>query len=174
MTQPTTDKLMRSFFGGAGAVRLFVLISSLLLSAYATAEVKLENTVQKVETFVSATGETQRRLVDASSVVPGDELRYTITFTNDGSEVVDAGSVVITNPIPADTEYLEDTAFGAGTQIVFSLDGETFAAPEELTVIEQGVEVSAAANEYQSIRWIFQPELKPGDSSYVSFNVRLK
>jgi uncharacterized repeat protein (TIGR01451 family) len=174
MTQPNTDKLMRSLFGGAGAVRLFVLISSLLLPAYAAAEVKLENTVQKVETFVNEEGETQRRLVDAISVVPGDELRYTITFTNAGTDVVDAQSVVITNPIPADTEYLEDTAFGAGTEIVFSLDGEAFAAPEALTVIEQGVEVSAAAKEYRSIRWTFQPELKPGESSYVSFNVRLK
>jgi uncharacterized repeat protein (TIGR01451 family) len=174
MMQPNKDKQMRSLFGGSGAVRLFVLISSLLFSAYAAAEVKLENTVQKVETFVSADGETQRRLVDASSVVPGDELRYTITFTNAGADVVDAQSVVITNPIPADTEYLEDTAFGSGTEIVFSLDGEVFAAPEALTVIEQGVEVSAAAREYQSIRWTFQPELKPGESSYVSFNVRLK
>jgi len=174
MTQPNKDKLMRSLFGGAGAVRLFVLISSLLLPAYAAAEVKLENTVQKVETFVNEEGETQRRLVDATSVVPGDELRYTITFTNTGTDVVDAQSVVITNPIPADTEYLEDTAFGAGTEIVFSLDGEAFAAPEALTVVEQGVEVSATAKEYRSIRWTFQPELKPGESSYVSFNVRLK
>jgi uncharacterized repeat protein (TIGR01451 family) len=174
MTQPNKDKPMRSLFGGAGAVRLFVLISSLLLPAYAAAEVKLENAVQKVEISVNEEGETQRRLVDAISVVPGDELRYTITFTNTGTDVVDAQSVVITNPIPADTEYLEDTAFGAGTEIVFSLDGEVFAEPEALTVVEQGVEVSAAAKEYRSIRWTFQPELKPGESSYVSFNVRLK
>ena len=174
MTHLNRDYTMRSVRGNSGAVRLFVLLMSLVVPAAAAAEVRLENSVQKVETFVADSGETQRRLVDADSVVPGDELRYTITFTNEGTDVVDAGSIVITNPIPEDTEYLEDTAFGAGTQITFSLDGETFASPAELTVVEQGVEVSAAAKEYRSIRWIFQPELEPGESSYVSFNVRLK
>lgn len=165
---------MRTLDRGMGAVRLLVLFSGLALSAHAAAEVVLENSVQKVETFVNESGGTERRLVDADSVVPGDELRYTIRFSNTGTEVVDAGSVVITNPIPDSTEYLEDTAFGSGTVIVFSLDGEAFAAPEALTVIDQGIEVSASAKEYQAIRWTFQPELKPGESSHVSFNVRLK
>jgi uncharacterized repeat protein (TIGR01451 family) len=174
MTLSIKDQLTRSLSRGAGAVRLFVLFSGLVLSAHATAEVTLENSVQKVETFVNESGETERRLLDADSVVPGDELRYTIQFTNNGSDVVDANSVVITNPIPENTEYLDDTAFGSGTVIVYSLDGEAFAAPEALTVMDQGVEVSASAKEYRAIRWIFEPELKPGESSHVSFNVRLK
>ena len=165
---------MRSLSRGAGAVRLFVAISGLALSAHAAAEVMLENSVQKVETFLNESGDSERRLVDADSVVPGDELRYTIKFSNNGSVVVDANSVVITNPVPDNTEYLEGTAFGSGTVIVYSLDGEAFAAPEALTVMDQGVEVSASAKEYRAIRWTFQPELKPGESSHVSFNVRLK
>jgi hypothetical protein len=128
MTLSIKDQLTRSLSRGAGAVRLFVLFSGLVLSAHATAEVTLENSVQNV----------------------------------------------ITNPIPENTEYLDDTAFGSGTVIVYSLDGEAFAAPEALTVMDQGVEVSASAKEYRAIRWIFEPELKPGESSHVSFNVRLK
>jgi uncharacterized repeat protein (TIGR01451 family) len=174
MTLSIKDKLMRSFNRGSGAVRLFVLFSSLVLSVHAAAEVTLENSVQKVEIFLNESGEQERRLVDASSVVPGDELRYTIKFSNNGTDVVDANSVVITNPVPDNTDYLEDTAFGSGTVIAFSLDGEAFAAPEALTVMDQGVEVSASAKEYRAIRWTFQPELKPGESSHVSFNVRLK
>jgi len=174
MTHLNKDKLRRSLRRKSGILRLFVLLTSLVVSAAAAAEVRLENSVQKVETFVADNGEPQRRLVDVDSVVPGDELRYTITFTNTGTEVVDPGSIVITNPIPEETEYLEDTAFGAGTEIVFSLDGETFAVPAALTVVQQGVEVRASAKEYRSIRWTFQPELKPGESSYVSFNVRLE
>lgn len=174
MTLSIRDKLMRSLSRGSGAVRLFVLFSGLALSAHAAAEVTLENSVQKVEIFMNESGESERRLVDASSVVPGDELRYTIKFSNNGADVVDANSVVITNPVPDSTEYLEGTAFGSGTTIVFSLDGEAFAAPEALTVVDQGVEVSASAKEYRAIRWTFQPELKPGESSHVSFNVRLK
>ncbi len=119
-------------------------------------------------------GEPQRQLVDADSVVPGDELRYTITFTNDGGASVDAGSVVITNPIPDETEYLDGTAFGSGTDIVFSVDGENFAAPEALTVTRGGAEVPAAAKDYRSIRWVFRPALEPGETGNVSFGVRLK
>ena len=110
----------------SGAVRFFVttlcLIAAVATSATAAAQVVLKNSVQKVETFVNEAGEPERRLVDADSVVPGDELRYTITFMNDGGETVDAGSVVITNPIPDETEYLDGTAFGSGTDIVFSVD----------------------------------------------------
>lgn len=152
------------------------IIATFLLAAAtsAMAQVTLENTVQKVETFVNDTGEPQRRLVDAESVVPGDELRYTITFTNAGSEVVDAGSIVITNPIPPETEYLDGTAFGSGTEIDFSLDGETFAPADELMISQGGAEVIASAKDYRSIRWVFQPALEPGETGNVSFNVRLK
>jgi uncharacterized repeat protein (TIGR01451 family) len=155
-------------------MRLLVITALFVASADALAEVTLENSVQKVETFVNESGETEGRLVDANSVVPGDELRYTIRFSNEGTDVVDANSIVITNPIPENTEYLEDTAFGSGTTIVFSLDGKVFAAPEALTAMDHGVEVSAPAKEYRVIRWTFQPELAPGESSYVSFSVRLK
>ncbi|MFP6834508.1 MAG: hypothetical protein VB948_00190 [Pseudomonadales bacterium] len=171
------DMTMRSL-NLSGAVRFFVgsicLVWALAASATAAAQVILENSVEKVETFVNEAGEPERRLVDADSVVPGDELRYTITFANDGSESVDAGSVVITNPIPEETEYLNGTAFGSGTDIVFSVDGENFAAPETLTVIRDGLEMPASAKDYQSIRWVFQPLLEPGDTGNVSFSVRLK
>lgn len=178
MTQLYKDMTMRFTTKRAtGAVRFLVL--NLCLVAAATtlasaAQVKLDNSVQKVETFVNEAGEPQRRLIDASSVVPGDELRYTITFVNAGDESVDAGSVVITNPIPAETEYLDGTASGAGTDIVFSLDGENFSAPDALTVMRDGVEVPAAAKDYRSIRWVFRPGLAPGEAGDVSFNVRLK
>jgi len=140
----------------------------------AAAKVTLGNSVQKVETFIDAAGEPQRRMIDAGSVLPGDELCYTITFVNDGGESVDAGSVVITNPIPDGTEYLEGTASGSGTDIVFSLDGENFAAPDALTVLRDGMEVPAPASDYRSIRWVFRPALEPGDMGSVSFNVRMK
>jgi hypothetical protein len=59
------------------------------------------------------------------------------------------------------------------TEIVFSVDGETFARPEELLVVDGGREVQASAEDYRSIRLTFQPPLAPGESSDVSFNVLL-
>jgi uncharacterized repeat protein (TIGR01451 family) len=172
------NKLTMSSSAPRGAVRLLVatmcLVVAITAPAVATAQVTLENSVQKIETFLNDADEPQRRLVDASSVVPGDELRYTITFSNDGGESVDAGSVVITNPIPAKTEYLDGTAFGSGTDIVFSLDGENFAAADALSVVQAGVESPASAKHYRSIRWVFHPALEPGETGHVSFSVRLK
>jgi uncharacterized repeat protein (TIGR01451 family) len=146
-----------------------------LAASAAHAQVDLTNSVQKVVASVSATGEVTRELVAAETVVPGDELRYTISFTNNGSDAVDAGSVVITNPIPDNTEYLEGTAFGSGTEIVFSIDGgETFAVAEELSILEGDVQIPASAGDYTTIRWTFQPALEPGQTGDVTFNVRLK
>ena len=116
----------------------------------------------------------ERRLVDANCVVPGDELRYTVRFTNDGTLPVDAGTIVITDTIPAHTEYLDGTAFGSGTEVQFSLDGEAFAQPMDLNTVKEGVEVLASAKDYRSIRWVFAPALEPGETGHVSFNVRLK
>ena len=138
-------------------------------------QVTLTNRVEKIQRVANPDGSVEARLVPAEQVIPGDELRYTIVFENHGGAAVDAGSVVITNPLPADTEYLDGTAFGAGTQISFSADGgKSFAQPQDLFVLADGDEVLALAKDYTAIRWIFAPELAPGEKSYVSFNVRLK
>ncbi len=172
MTQLTKEIRLRSCI--TGTLRLLLATLGLLLAVSAAAQVTLSNSVKKVENLVDEDGRVERQLVDATRVVPGDELRYTITFTNNGGEVVDAGSVVITNPIPESTEYLDGTAFGAGTEIVFSTDGERFAAASELMVEKDGSEALASAKDYATIRWTFGPELKPGETGHVSFNVRLK
>ena len=153
----------------------FLLAMTCAFTATAVeAQVRLENTIKKVETFVNEAGAVERRLVDANSVVPGDELQYTVRFTNEGTLPVDAGTIVITDAIPAHTEYLEGTAYGAGTEVQFSIDGEAFGNPDELNVVKEGAEVIASARDYRSIRWKFAPALEPGETGHVSFNVRLK
>lgn len=152
-----------------------VLAGVLLFGASAAyAQVKLLNSIQKVETFVNEQGEVERRLIEAKSVVPGDELRYVIRFKNEGDQTVDAGTIVITDMIPEHTEYLKDTAYGSGTNISYSLDGNEFAEAGELVVADAELKRTAQAKEYSAIRWRFGPALEPGESSYVSFNVRLK
>ena len=141
----------------------------------ALAEINLTTTVQKVERVTAADGTVSSRLVAAEKVVPGDEMHYTIVFRNDDQKPIDTGSVVITNPIPDNTVYLANTAFGAGTDIAYSVDGATsFASPDELTVVRDGAEVIASSADYTAIQWTFGPALAPAAQSYVSFNVRLK
>lgn len=134
----------------------------LLLAGSALAEVTLSTQVQRV---VDAAG--TEVLEDAASVVPGDVLRYTITFKNTSAQDVAAGSVIITNALPDGTQYLEGTARGDDTTITFSVDGDNFADPRSLTAGG----AAATAADYRSIRWTFEPMLPSGVSGQVSFDV---
>ena len=180
MTHNEMDQVLRFGFNNTNTQstwRLFVtaMITTLLLflAGTATAQVRLDNTIKKVETYVNEKGEVKRRMVDAVSVIPGDELQYTVRFLNEGEVVIDAGTIVITDAIPPHTTYVEGTAFGSGTEVLYSVDGAQFANPADLLVRKDNEEVIASAKDYNSIRWTFAPELKPGESSYVTFNVRL-
>ena len=149
-------------------------IPGLLLAAAVCAEVELATSVERIVQVTTAAGEMQTLLLDASRVRPGEELRYTIEFTNDSSEFIPPDVIVITNPIPESAEYLAGTATGAGTEILFSVDGGvSFAAPEALTVVDGGVELPATEEHYTTIRWIFGYTLGPGESRSVSVDVRL-
>jgi len=153
-----------------------ILVLAFCLAGFsATAAVILNTEVMKVERFIDDNGEEQTRLLQVQEILPGDELRYTIRFSNNGDRTIVAGSVVITNAIPDNTLYLAGTATGASVRITYSIDGgNSFGLPESLKVVRDGRKVSASAADYTTLRWTFKPELKPSEQSYVSFNVRLK
>ncbi len=96
-------------------LKIATLLACVGWIAPALADVKLTTTVQKMERVASPDGSVGTRLVPADNVIPGDDVRYTITFVNDGKAAADAGSVVITNPVPENTQYIADSAFGSGT-----------------------------------------------------------
>lgn len=128
--------------------------------------------VQKEEVSVSDTGEIQRRLVPAATVVPGDDVVYTITFTNTSDEV--AENIVITNPLAGELTYVEGSAFGPGTTIEFSVDGGVnYAAAGELTVTEDGEVRPARTEEFTHIRWVMKNELQAGAQGLARFRARL-
>ena len=104
-------------------------------------------------------------------VFPGDVLRYTIVFENTSTQDVAAGSVVITNPLPEQTVYLEGSAMGTDTLITFSVDGEIFGPPGELLVGEGASARAATASDLRVIRWTYEPLLPAGASSEVSFEL---
>jgi hypothetical protein len=79
--------------------------------------------------------------------------------------------VVITNPLPEETFYLEGSAMGDDTLITYSVDGETFGSPAELRVGEGAAARAATASDYRAIRWTYEPLLPAGASSQVSFEL---
>jgi uncharacterized repeat protein (TIGR01451 family) len=159
----------------AMSLKFVVVLACLGWIAPAFADVRLTTTVQKMERVAAPDGTVSSRLAPAEKVIPGDEVRYTIAFENDGAKPVDAGTVVITNPVPENTQYIADSAFGSGTTIQFSVDGgKTFHPANELTVVRDGVKTAATPADYTTIRWTFAPALAPAQKSYVSFNARLQ
>ena len=104
--------------------------------------------------------------------MPGDDVVYTITFTNISDET--AENIVITNPISGELTYVEGSAFGPGTRIEFSVDGGlSFAAANELTVSEDGEVRAARAEDFTHIRWVMQNELQAGAQGLARFRARL-
>lgn len=154
---------------GGRMCRLQLLIGTIwtaLLAPVSWAEVVLDSRVQKVEAggFQSS----------VNGVYPGEILRYTIVFSNEGTRTTVAGSIVITNPLPEGTEYVDGSATGMDTMVTFSVDGENFGAPEELVLVEEGLARPAIPGDYRSIRWTFEPELAAGESGEVSFDLLIQ
>jgi len=132
----------------------------------------VKTVVQKEEVVTNDAGETTHRLVPAESVVPGDAVIYTITFTNISDET--AEDIVITNPISKDLTYVEGSAFGPGTIVEFSVDGgASFAGPENLVVAVNGRTRPAEAGDITHVRWRMQNQLEAGEQGMAQFRAVL-
>jgi len=154
------------------------LLSSFLLlvlfSGQAMAQIKVTTVAEVEVTQINKQGEKVVKRTKASRVVPGTEVIYTITAKNTGNEPAD--NIVVTNPIPKQTVYVEGSAFGAGTTITFSVDGgKTYNTPAKLTVKNAaGIPRPATAEDYTNVRWTLQFNLQPGQEAPVWYRARVK
>ncbi|MBT8132834.1 MAG: DUF11 domain-containing protein [Gammaproteobacteria bacterium] len=137
-------------------------------------DLALQTVAEKEELVVNEQGETESRLTPITTVVPGDVVVYTITFSNNGKEHAD--TVMITDPVPDQMRYIEGSAFGGGTDILFSVDGaESFAQADDLVVVDAaGNTRSARAEDYTHIRWTMRNPLPPGKRGIARFKARLR
>ncbi len=156
-------------------VKFALILSGLLAAAVSAQEsghLNVRTVVQKEEVIVSDLGETERRLVSADTVLPGDDVIYTITYTNVSDEK--AENVTITNPISENLTYIEGSAFAPGTLIEFSVDGgNSFGAAAELLVADNGIERPAEPKDFTHVRWTMQNQLDAGAQGMARFRARL-
>lgn len=119
-------------------------------------------------------GETKKRLVPITKIVPGDEVVYTITYQNKGKEPAD--NVVVNDPIPKEVAYRDGSAFGTGTTIEFSVDeGKTYGKPEALKVKgADGKPRAATGSDYTHIRWTVLGKVAPGQTGFVRFRAVIR
>jgi uncharacterized repeat protein (TIGR01451 family) len=156
-------------------VAVAIFIGAFSVSAFAQDEGHLlvKTVVQKEEVVVEENGEQKVQLIDATKVVPGDEVIYTVTFQNISDD--SAENVVITNPIASDLVYVDGSAFGPGTEILFSVDGGTvFAGANELSVTDDGVIRPARASDFTHIRWQLENGIPPGSQGIARFRAKLQ
>lgn len=111
------------------------------------------------------------QMMPAEKVVPGTEVTWTVTANNICKQPSD--KVTINNAVPAHMVYVANSATGPGADITFSVDGQNFAAPAQLTVQDNGATRTAHADEYKHIRWTFKDSLAPGASASASFRAVL-
>jgi len=158
-------------------MKYFLTLAMMMLPAYAMAapDVKIDITAEKV-VLVEKSGKKVEQRIIASEVLPGDVLVYTLTYKNVGDEA--AKDIKVNNPIPKDTAYVLDSAYGPGAKITFSVDGgKTFNEPSLLRY-EVGVKGKvekreASPEQYTDIRWAVE-EVGVGKSGVASFRVRVQ
>lgn len=151
-------------------LKLFVFsISALLVSLTAPRLAAQESLDENIETElvaevrenVSRTPGTEVfRFVPAKLLEQGQVVYYTVRVRNVGSTF--ARDVIVTQRIPVNTTYVEDSASGPGAKITFSVDGgQTFASPGQLTVNVEGNTQAAQPAHFTHIRWHLRNPLAP-------------
>jgi len=154
------------------------ILAALLLpmAAFAKPLVSVSITAEKEVTSVK-NGQKTTKKIAATKIDAGDVLFYTMNYLNSGNEA--ATSAVLDDPIPQGTVYIPGSAFGAGAEITFSIDGgKTFKKPSlliyELKNPNGSMEKrTASPEEYTHIRWVIS-KIDAGARGTVGFQVRIK
>ena len=137
------------------------------IPAYA-AGLKATQTVEVVTVTIDANGEDVLTFAPAVEVEPGEQVRYSLTYTNEGPDA--ANSVRLVMPVPPEVTYLEASVAGAPGTVTFSADnGQTFAMRDALMM--GGAEQSRVANasEITHIKWVFETPIAPSASGAISY-----
>ncbi len=142
-------------------------------SAFAqeTGCIVLKSTAEVEQVVISPKGEKSTKLVPLTTAVPGTEVIYTTTATNNCKQAAD--QVAISNFVPAHMTYVPASVLSPGAQVAYSIDGKTFAGAEQLTVEENGATRKARPEEYKHFRWVLQASLQPGASAFTRFRAVL-
>ena len=151
-----------------------ITVCVLMLAGAAFANVELNTEALTEITTTDEAGQEVTTRVQAGKVVPGDEVIYTITFANRGTEP--AADVVITNPIPDHMVFTRVEDSPRPANVSMSVDGgNVYDAPRNLTVKDaKGNTRPAKASDFTHVRWTFQNSLEPGAEGSVSFKAQLQ
>lgn len=151
-----------------------LLCSGLLIAGVAQAapQVSVAVKVERDVETTDASGSAAVARVEAGDAAPGETLFYTITYANSGDQP--ATNVKLDNPVPDGASFIAGSAWGEGTEMLFSIDGgNSFKKAAALTYSQGGETRTAAPEQYNALRWVV-PDIQPGTSGSVGFSVLVK
>ena len=121
-----------------------------------------EQLVEKRILVTDETGAETESFVPADMVAPGDTVRYVLAYENDGAEAAEA--VVLTMPVPDETDFLEGSVMSGGARISYSYD-------EGLSFID--APAPAEGENPTHVRWTFEDPIPGAATGAVSFQAKL-
>jgi len=146
---------------------LFALVARSAVAGQVTAPKPLAITAHNV------TAEAAHR--DGKLARPGDEIRYSLVFTNSGQNSVK--NVQFTDPIPQGTVYvLGSAAAPQPTRIDYSIDGgKTWSEQPMIVAVEAGktVQKPAPRENYTHVRWTVLGSVAPGAQVTAEFRAQV-
>jgi uncharacterized repeat protein (TIGR01451 family) len=157
-----------------------ILLSSALVLSLLSASVSAKQSAIEITSEVNELihvmddqGKKQQKIIAAAEVTPGDRILYTTSFKNNGAEASD--NIIITNPIPVHTRYLDGSAKGEHCVITFSIDGGRVWGDAKTLKVRQkdGQFRAATAADYTHIRWKYNRALQPAEKKSNSFETKL-
>jgi len=114
------------------AILTAVLMSSALLGTSAMA-LTAQQTVEREVVVKNLDGTETVRREKADTVVPGENIVYSINYYNDLDKA--AENVVLVMPVPAELTLIEGSADIVGAETTFSADGGKSFASREISPI---------------------------------------
>ena len=93
-----------------------IIASLCLLPSLAFAQVELTTEMFEVVETQQDNGTSKLEWVKPDNIIPGDKVGYRISFKNTGDQP--AADIVLNNPVPENTIYVENSARGANSDIV--------------------------------------------------------
>ncbi len=151
----------------------YLLIALFSLPGLLWAEVTLKTEMFKVVEVQQDNGSSKLEWVNADSIVPGDKVGYRIIVENKGDK--NADDIVLNNPVPENTVYVDGSARGANSTILYSVDsGKSFNIPTKLFIEKNGKKLVASAKDYSNLRWILNQPVKAGEKASVQYVVQVK
>ena len=154
------------------AVTTLALLSSPAIAAQ-EGHLKVTSKVQKMIIMTKADGQKAYQFLPATKVLPGETVQYNTYYENVSGKA--ATNINIVNPIPKHLVYLPNSAQGANTNIVFSVDGgRNYGKAGTLKVRgSDGKFYPAKPSNYTHIKWHYLGSLAPKNRQVVAFRARL-